>query len=151
MRNMQRDAVLTRSIFSKILTINAPYLAREGEICGSFLWVWSQVYILLYWMEYYRIFDGVITASNCHCQLKTYKCNKNCILSGVRWHLPQTQVTGTAQMIFIYFISNIFIQGEPFSYTVLPWCPVTVKYINIRNTYIHIHIYKSYIKAAISW
>ena len=29
--------------------------------------------------------------------------------------------------LFSYFISNIFIQGEPFSYTVLPWCPITKK------------------------
>ena len=27
--------------------------------------------------------------------------------------------------LFIFFNSNIFIQGGPFSQTVLPWCPVT--------------------------
>ena len=33
---IQWDAVITLSIFAKILTMGTPYLAREGELWGAF-------------------------------------------------------------------------------------------------------------------
>ena len=56
-------------------------------------------------------------------------------------------------LIYFIFLFQIYIlQGTPFSYTVLPWCPVyKIKYIDMKNTYIHIHKYKSYIIVTISW
>ena len=60
---------------------------------------------------------------------------------------------GGGDIPFYFFIEYIYcIQAKPFSYAVLPWRPVTKnKYIDIRDTYIHNHKYKSYIKTTISW
>ena len=45
---IQCNAIITRSIFFKIIIIDTPKLAHEGERgMGCLLWVWSLIYIIL--------------------------------------------------------------------------------------------------------
>ena len=41
------------------------------------------------------------------------------------WEIVIILISHTAIATIYLYIFNIFIQGKPFSYTVLPWCPVT--------------------------
>ena len=66
--HLQYVAIITVSIFCKILTTDTPYFAREARY-GCLLWVRNVIYVLLlslyFCMWYHDILHRVITALDC--------------------------------------------------------------------------------------